>query len=296
VLCTWRWPKSRQRRAADVVVPLDTPDPEGKRIDYIFAGHGAPPGGEEGHGPTAGAWVVRDARVAMTQRHPQLGCSLSDHFAVEATLAFHHGAEERAAAGSGAGGTGIGAGEKTATYSLPSGGGKDGSRTEVDEDAAGETRALHNGAYLQSPTGSEIFNLAPAAGPRLASFADDGPAGFLPGAAYDEILAAVRTYVARERSQRWWRGAHFFAAVVASVACLVGVWFSPHNYVAFILMLVSSLGLVAGAVDGLLALLFFNWELRTLKEFEWEVRNTKALADGVVPDVQATDEGTDRGW
>lgn len=38
--------------------------------------------------------------------------------------------------------------------------------------------------------------------------------------------------------------------------------------------------LVGGVIDGLLSLLFFNSELGQLKEFEWEVRNAKAVASG----------------
>lgn len=47
------------------------------------------------------------------------------------------------------------------------------------------------------------------------------------------------------------------------------------------LLLLSSLGLVAGCVDGLMALLFFRGsEQRALKEYEWELRNARALAGG----------------
>jgi sphingomyelin phosphodiesterase 2 len=55
------------------------------------------------------------------------------------------------------------------------------------------------------------------------------------------------------------------------------VWFTPtgpgKNYISFILVLVSTLALTAGTIDGLLALLFFRAELNALREFEWEVRN-----------------------
>jgi sphingomyelin phosphodiesterase 2 len=56
----------------------------------------------------------------------------------------------------------------------------------------------------------------------------------------------------------------------------------PRNYVAFILMLLSSVGLSVGVIDGLMGLLFIGSEMRALKEFEWEVRNARerALARG----------------
>lgn len=90
----------------------------------------------------------------------------------------------------------------------------------------------------------------------------------------------VHGYTEREVRQKHWRGVHFFVALLVWLLCLVAVWFSPANYVAFILMLVSSLGLAAGVIDGLLSLLFFSWELHGLKEFEWEIRNARAIAVG----------------
>ncbi|PTB76031.1 hypothetical protein M440DRAFT_1333488 [Trichoderma longibrachiatum ATCC 18648] len=88
----------------------------------------------------------------------------------------------------------------------------------------------------------------------------------------------TREYMAREVRQRYWRGVHFFASVLVWLGCLVAVWFSPRNFVAFILMLVASLGLTTGVVDGLLALLFFWSEIRALREFEWEIQTARALA------------------
>ncbi|KAG5999850.1 hypothetical protein E4U21_006212, partial [Claviceps maximensis] len=93
---------------------------------------------------------------------------------------------------------------------------------------------------------------------------------------YDEMLAMTHKYMARERSQRYWRSLHFYAAVVVWLACLIAVWFSPRNFVAFLLMLLASVGLTAGVIDGLLALLFFSGEIRSLKEFEWEIQNARA--------------------
>ncbi|KAK2589547.1 phospholipase C type enzyme [Conoideocrella luteorostrata] len=95
---------------------------------------------------------------------------------------------------------------------------------------------------------------------------------------YDEMLAMTHKYTSRERSQRYWRGVHFYALVIVWLGCLVAVWFSPRNFVAFILMLLASLGLTAGVIDGLLALLFFSREIRGLKEFEWEIQNARSAA------------------
>jgi len=79
-LNTWRWSKQMQKRLSkgeDIQVSLDSSDPGAKRLDYIFFGNGT---------NTPAPWHVESARVGMTERHSSLGCSLSDHFSVEATL------------------------------------------------------------------------------------------------------------------------------------------------------------------------------------------------------------------
>lgn len=86
VLNTWRWPKDRQKRLAKgETLPVDpaTLDPRGQRFDYVFA-------------TTGGPWVVDSARVVMTERHPDLRVSLSDHFGVLTTLRRHDGQVDEA--------------------------------------------------------------------------------------------------------------------------------------------------------------------------------------------------------
>jgi sphingomyelin phosphodiesterase 2 len=101
---------------------------------------------------------------------------------------------------------------------------------------------------------------------------------YLPLDVYDEILSNVSKYEARERVQRRLRLGHFGYQLSIFIGCLVGVWWSPHNYVSFILMFLSGIGLSAGVIDGLMGGLFVSSELRALREFEWEVKNTRALA------------------
>ena len=43
-------------------------------------------------------------------------------------------------------------------------------------------------------------------------------------------------------------------------------------------MLISSLGLSVGVIEGLMGGLFVGSELRALREFEWEVKNARAMA------------------
>ena len=227
---TWRWSKPRQKRlraGEPCPVDPDAPDPLGKRLDYIFASTAFDPSSRSG-------WVVKSADVTMTARHPHLHVSLSDHFAVSATLVRHTLSPSPSSSSAGSA-------DATADHDLS------------DFDAQLRLSAQ------QHP---------------------DAPDSLLPLDVYDEILAMICKYTARERGQRRWRGRHFYAAVAVWVGCLVAVWFSPANFVAFILVLVGSLGLAAGVVDGLLALLFFSWEINALKEFEWEVRNARAAASG----------------
>lgn len=220
---TWRFSKADQKRLAKgdlVPVRPDEEDAKGKRLDYIFAGVGDVDAGK--------GWVVKSAAVVMTDRHPDLHVSLSDHFGVQATLALH----------------------PVPSQTPPSTPPPNPSPSHVHADYDAQLRDLPK----QPDSGATEL--------------------------YDEILPMIRRYKAREVKQRYWRGVHFYISVAVWIACLVAVWFSPHNFVSFLLMLLSSLSLVAGVIDGLLALLLFSWEIRALKEFEWEVLNAKMLACG----------------
>ena len=262
-------------------------DPLGKRLDYIFAGAG------DIHA-LGGGWVVKRANVGMMMRHPVLGCSLSDHFAVEATLTFHP-YHQPPAPDSDSADPNRRESSITATATLQTATHQHQSSPPPPEDsitAASPTTeksrtdsAVHNGAYLQlqSPAPSSTNILDTTYQTQLDSFLEPPSADdVLSAEAYDAVLALVRSYTAREEAQLTWRAGHFFAALAVTVACLVGVWFTPSgkNYVSFILVLVSSLSLTAGTVDGLMALLFFRSELKAVREFEWEVRNARAISFG----------------
>ena len=244
---TWRWTKNKQNRLRagkpyGEVAP-DAIDPRGKRLDYIFASTGLDADAPE----STPGWVVKNAAVTMTERHPSLHVSLSDHFAVRATLVLHKPSPP-----------------------MPK-------RPQTSD------TALQSGAYLapNSPASSTHSSDLPHSSNPDAQLAHDRTVDeSLPISVYDEILEMTQKYREREARQKHWRGVHFFAALAIWLICLVAVWFSPGNYVAFILMLVSSLWLAAGVVDGLLSLLFFSWEIRGLKEFEWEIRTARAVAAG----------------
>lgn len=207
---TWRWEKQLQKRldkGEDRHVDGNSPDPNSQRLDYIFVG--ADPD------TSAADWIVEDANVGMTARHPQLRCSLSDHFSVEATV--------------------VRRGARLATEEL--------------DDAMEKSGQI--GGLAQS----------------------------LPEQTYDEILAMIHSYEARERRQRRLRLSHFGVEIAVSVGCLVASWFSPRNFVCFILVLVSTLGFGAGMLDGLMGGLFVGSELRALKEFRWEIENARLTAE-----------------
>ncbi|QDS71864.1 hypothetical protein FKW77_010039 [Venturia effusa] len=120
----------------------------------------------------------------------------------------------------------------------------------------------------------------------------------LPVETYNSILAMIKSYEARERRQRRLRLSHFGAQLTVAIGCLVAVWWSPRNYVAFILMLLSTLGLSAGVIDGLIGGLFVGSELRALKEFEWDIRNARGVAAASEPvtgtAAAAPDAGSDK--
>ncbi|KAI9835286.1 MAG: hypothetical protein M1819_002430 [Sarea resinae] len=207
---------SNSKTAEEIIADANEPDKDAQRLDYIFVGNGYTGDGE---------WLVENVRVGMTERHPTLNCSLSDHFSVEATLSWQGPPSQQSKA----------------------------------DDAA--SQAASSGQQVK------IADKKPFPDP----FAVE---------TYDEILCMISIYRQREYRQRRLRLGHFVTAVVVSIGCFVAVWWSPHNYVAFILMVVSSLGLAAGVIDGLIGGLFVGSELRCLKEFEWEIENAKRIAAG----------------
>lgn len=231
VLNTWRWNKSQQNLLGPgnptIEVPRDTIDAKAKRLDYIFASTGINPSSVD-----KGGWVVKSAKVGMVDRHPELQCSLSDHFSVECTLVH----------------------------------------SNIHVGGAKEDTAVNDGVFLESPATSDFAADIQQLKTETATY--------LPVATYDEILAMIQKYKLREQRQRRLRLSHFVGSVVVTIGCWVAVWWSPRNFVAFLLMLLSSLGIFAGTIDGLIGGLFVGSEIRALKEFEWEIWNARAAAGG----------------
>ncbi|KAI4191095.1 MAG: hypothetical protein L6R41_000316 [Letrouitia leprolyta] len=268
-LNTWRWSKQQQKALSngdDITVDLKTPDPCAKRLDYIFFGEGFP------QSSTSHAqWRIESAKVGMTDRHPTLNCSLSDHFSVEATIS--RSLESRTTGP----GTTLGS---SSTH-------------EQTRDTA--LRILTNSSlhptlytsYNPSPTSSILPPLlarTPSpSNPHPIRPAFPSISASLPSKVYGEILDIIFTYRAREHRQRRLRLSHFLASIVISVICFIAIWWSNHAGISFMLAFVSTLNFGAGVIDGLIGGLFVSSELRALKEFEWEI----AMAQGVADQAEA---------
>jgi sphingomyelin phosphodiesterase 2 len=200
---TWRWSQADQKallkQGRDRTISPDEKDPRAKRLDYIFLGDGTD------------QWVVKGARMCMMERHPELKCSLSDHFGVEAEIL----------------------------------------RTEPS--SSSPPREQHHHTTTDTPIEQDL---------------------------YPSIIDLIQRYTLRCRLHRRRRLLHFLLSVLITLACFVAIWFSPTNYVSFLLLVLSSLGLMAGTVDGLIGGLFGGSELRALKEWEWDVRCAARIGRG----------------
>ncbi|MCJ1363391.1 phospholipase C type enzyme [Acarospora aff. strigata] len=243
ILNTWRWSEEQRRRRGhpdDFLTDSHTQDPRAKRLDYIFCGSGRRVVTGAPDNPNTSLWRVKNAKVGMIDRHPSLKCSLSDHFSVEATLQRSSG------------------------------------------DSTEEIEALQNvgnGTYAKENQNPVLKSSRTADGEDGNPILSPSSATTLPVSFYDEILDMITRYKAREHRQRRLRMGHFVGSTVVSLGCLIAVWWSPHSFVSFILMLISTLGFTAGVIDGLIGGLFMNSELRALKEFEWEITNARKNAD-----------------
>lgn len=220
---TWRWDEHRRKRLGRgirVEADMKSDDPRGKRLDYIFAGNGCV-------SPQEHKWRIDNVEVGMIMRHPELHCSLSDHFSVEAEFFL----------------------DTPSQY-----------QRNVKRQEPHRSKSLHREQVILEPQ------------------------------VYGHILNVTASYMGRERRQRRLRLTHFGVSLFVSIACLVAVWWSPRNFVAFLLMLLSTLGLAAGVIDGLIGGLFVSSELRALKEFEWEVKNAEKSARLVRAGEQGRDD------
>ncbi|KAL8727777.1 MAG: hypothetical protein Q9166_005832 [cf. Caloplaca sp. 2 TL-2023] len=263
VLNTWRWSKQQQKKlfkGESIVIDPTTPDPRAKRLDYIFFSNGF------SASPTSPQWRIDSAKVGMTERHPTLDCSLSDHFSVEATIS------------------------RVPPYSTstPDALTHRSSVHEQSNDNALQTltnTSLHPTLYTSynpSPTSSFLplpFTRTPSPPKANSIQSCTSSQSWLPSTAYDEVLSLILSDKVRARRQRRLRLIHFVASIIVSLICFIAIWWSNHAGVSFMLVLTSTLNLGGGVVQGLIGGLFEGTELRALEEFEWEMEMAKGVAE-----------------
>jgi sphingomyelin phosphodiesterase 2 len=84
-------------------------------------------------------------------------------------------------------------------------------------------------------------------------------------------------YVLRQTRQQRLFLTYFGLSIPIAIGCLVAIFWSPHTYICFILALVSTLSLASGVLGGLMGGLFGCSEMGALKEFEWEIKNSRLV-------------------
>ena len=102
---------------------------------------------------------------------------------------------------------------------------------------------------------------------------------YIPATILADILTVQREYFAKEEKEYFWRIAHFWASVVVLLGTHVAVWWSPHNGVSFVLLLLAWVVAVTGTLDGLIGFIFTGAELNALREFGEEIGMYRRLAE-----------------
>ncbi|KAA8907530.1 Endonuclease/exonuclease/phosphatase [Sphaerosporella brunnea] len=216
------------------------------------------------HSPTNSS--VRSVKVGMTEpmdMPSQTGgkggagrnCSLSDHFSIEVQLALAPNYEQQ--------------------------------------------RAL---ADAKNPTPVSHESLIDFAGPARAREAEmshqigeKGGEKYLPSDIIEEIFAVHKEYNDREIKEKKWRIAHFFLSVIVLILLHVAIWWSPHNGVAFLIMVLGWIIAVTGVLDGLIGFMFTGSELRALAEFAEEMKMYQHIAEMSSSDRKSQeDDGNER--
>lgn len=90
----------------------------------------------------------------------------------------------------------------------------------------------------------------------------------------DQVLQLIQDYRPTYLWQKYTRLTHFWVSTGVWIGMLISVWWGAaqgRTYVAFIYMLVGSLILVSGVIDGLIGFLFGGYEHRALREFQAQV-------------------------
>ncbi|KAI1505462.1 DNase I-like protein [Biscogniauxia marginata] len=273
---TWMWTRDQRRRYLEqldiphdeLILPTDASHSEAIRIDYVLANVAPLPldkdkddsavnpslskvGSEEEpditnnnvtHGD--GLWTVKTAKVGMLDRHPTLGCSLSDHFSVEVTLMFGHAQRESATTSQ----------ELFDESSSPSSNVSTSHRNGKHSDYHSHV-PQHVSEDITSPTRES-----------LGGTKDDG--------VLDEMLHVLSSYQSVRQKRAWWARVRLGVLSVVSIGSLVGVGLiDGFGWARSLLALAGILASCFAVLDACRRLLFDLAEGAALRELEWEVRN-----------------------
>ncbi|KAI1212715.1 Endonuclease/exonuclease/phosphatase [Annulohypoxylon truncatum] len=276
---TWMWTRAQRARylkrpvtsTSEFIVPAEVGREQAVRIDYVLASVSPLQftamsrdhkdieidpstdgfGGRSDAGKIrsvkegSGVWTVKLAKVGMVDRHPVLGCSLSDHFSVETTLAFRQVEQ--------------GGPERQDLLDEPSG--------SVLITSIEPEEAMGSKTRVQTLQGVAADVTSTPGG----TFGELDDVGLL-----DEILHVLNDFDKIRRWQARWRRVRLGVASTVLAGSLVGVWVvNAPGWARFLLALAGALASAFVALDIWARLSLTSAETAALGELEWEVRNVK---------------------
>ncbi|KAF5238841.1 hypothetical protein FANTH_10169 [Fusarium anthophilum] len=260
---TWHWTRKQRsqylKQHDENGAPAVPPDPDhsqAMRIDYILANTSTQNRPISGHGH--GTWVVVAATLGMLERHPILGCSLSDHFSVEATLAIQEQLPP-----------GLSQQQSSKSVLNPQWAEIIPARVSLEKPRPDSPMGGSKAQDSQSRPDTEMKK--PKSVPE-----DDlqNPHRLSKMQVLDGILRTLRDYELVRRRRMQWRRLRLGGAGITLLGSLVGVWAIKH--VAWARFLLALAGMVATGlltIDGLGSYLFTQAETAALEELKWEVEN-----------------------
>ncbi|KAL4947953.1 Endonuclease/exonuclease/phosphatase [Aspergillus filifer] len=260
---TWQWTRNQRIRylatqpgtpTREPILPPELDHSQAVRIDYVLASVAHEPLNtaplevicEPGTQNTTvarrdGVWVVKAAKVGMRDRHPTIGCSLSDHFSVEVTLAFR--AQQKVLLDNG----------------VPTRSGQD-VPTKSRQTTLGDVHVQDaNGVSANFTVASE--NLIPV---------DDAERTL------NEVLRVIDDYKLVRQRVVWWGKVRSGVAGTVLVGSLIGLW--VVDGFGWARLLLGTAGAFASAfamLDGYAGLMFNLAEAAALRELAWDVNNVK---------------------
>ncbi|RYP49511.1 hypothetical protein DL768_004814 [Monosporascus sp. mg162] len=259
---TWQWTRDQRTRylsgqpdtsTSELILPPELNHSQAVRIDYVLASVAPQPldttslelrGGNGTQNTNVarndGVWVVKAAKVGMQDRHPTLGCSLSDHFSVEVTLALQQQ-------------------QKGPDNGVPARSGPD-VPTNSRQTTYGNVHA-------------QDVNVASA---DFTSVLGNLPAVKNAEVTLDEVIRVLDDYELARQRRGWWGKVRLGVAGTVLIGSLAGVWaVNGLGWARLLLGITGALALAFTILDGYGGLLFNLAESAALRELAWEVNNVK---------------------